>query len=89
MNTDLSITFIKENCQTINDLKKRVEEQNIGIQMSVEKGGNILNTSNGYSENHLFNPSLLPQTLNFTKVKEARDNLETQQAFRELGVEIV
>lgn len=38
MNQDLSIQFIKENCKTIGDLKRRIEE------MSEVKEGNILNT---------------------------------------------
>lgn len=84
MNTNLSISFIKENCQTIGELKRRADENR---EQSVEKEGNKLNTRNGYSENiSPFNPSLLPQTFNFTKVKQIKDNLLKDQAFKELGL---
>ena len=82
MNTELSISFIKANHQTIGHLKKRSEElhafysakkrvdeinQFTGNFKSVEKEGNKLNTQNGNSKG-LYLPSSLPQTDILTQI---------------------
>lgn len=81
----LSFSFIEANCKTLSDLKKRIDEINqfTGNSKSVARTGNI-NTSTEFVSP---NSSLMPQTFNFTKINNARINLETEQAFKDLGIE--
>jgi cell division protein YceG involved in septum cleavage len=92
MNTELTIDFIKENCQTIADLKKRCDERRLLQEsQSVARDTNKLNSiqpASLYKPYHLTG-SLMPQTFNFTKINNARINLETEQAFKDLGIEIL
>jgi len=65
MNTNLSMDFIKENCETIGDLQERVKQFN----SQQDRTGNKLNTSkqtkNSINVNHLFFHSYLTPADNF------------------------
>jgi hypothetical protein len=93
MNTELSFEFITENCQTLSDLKKRCDEikQFTGNFKSVARATNKLNSCQPetlFEANHRTG-SLMPQTFNFTKINNARINLETEQAFKDLGIVVL
>lgn len=69
----LSISFIKANCQTIGQLKARIEEIK-SFSTGLAKAENRLNIQKGYSEcvEHL-TPSLMPSQSNSIAIKLGAD----------------
>lgn len=70
----LSISFIKANCQTIGQLKARIEEIKSFLTGSA-KDGNKLNTKTGLSFSNRSNttPALMPSQSYNLKLKEVKN----------------